>query len=113
MNAKRLSTLFLVITVVTVLVVLIFRVKNGAAADSLAILKTTGLPCGSCYSKITKALESLKSVKIVEVDEERGWVIVGFDTKTVRPEDLAEKANSTGFGSNMHVVQIPEKFRQK
>lgn len=112
MNAKRISTSLLVILAVTVLVVLAFRVRIGATADSIAVLKTAGMTCGSCSSKITRALESLKGVAVTEVDVEGGWVVVGYDTKSVKPEALAEKVNSAGFDSNVHQVLTPEQFKQ-
>ncbi len=112
MNAKRISTSLLVITVITLLVVLAFRVRIGETADSVAVLKTTGMTCGSCSTKITKALESLKGVAVTEVDVNGGWVIVGYDTDTVKPESLAQKVSGTGFASNVYDVLTPEQFRQ-
>jgi periplasmic mercuric ion binding protein len=112
MNLKRISTTLLVVAAITVLAVLALRVRMAATADSVAVLKTNGMTCGSCSSKITKALESLKGVAATEVDVEGGWVVVGYDTKTVKPEQLAEKVNGTGFGSNVHQVLTPEQFRQ-
>ncbi len=70
------------------------------------------MTCGSCSSKISKALESVNGVAVTEVDVEGGWVIVGYDTKSVKPENLAEKVKNTGFGSNVHVVLTPEQFKQ-
>lgn len=112
MNAKRLSTLLLFFAAITILVVLAFRIRVGATADSVAVLRTTGMTCGSCSSKITKTLETLKGVAVTEVDVEGGWVVVGYDTKTVKPEALAEKVNSAGFGSSVHRVLTPEQFKQ-
>ncbi len=112
MVAKNISTTFLVITVIALLVVLAFHVRIGATADSIAVLRTTGMTCGSCSSKISKALESLKGVAVTEVDIEGGWVIVGYDTKALKPEALAEKVKGAGFGSNVHVVLTPEQFKQ-
>ena len=112
MNAKKISTSLLVITVITLLVVLAFRVRIGATADSVAVLKTTGMTCGSCSTKITKALEALKGVAVTEVDVNGGWVIVGYDTDTVKPESLAQKVSGTGFASNVYDVLTPEQFRQ-
>jgi mercuric ion binding protein len=110
--AKKITTSLLVIMVLTVLVVLALRVRVGATADSIAVLKTSGMTCGSCSSKITKALESLKGVAVTEVDVEGGWVVVGYDTKDVKPESLAEKVIGVGFGSKVHVVLTPEQFKQ-
>ena len=112
MRAKKISTVLLIITAVTMLVVLAFRVRVGATADSVAVLRTTGMTCGSCSSKITKALESEKGVAVTEVDVAGGWVIVGYDTKTIRPEKLAQKIGEAGFGSNVYTVLTPEEFRQ-
>ncbi|OGU07762.1 MAG: heavy metal transporter [Geobacteraceae bacterium GWC2_58_44] len=112
MNAKTISTSILVIAAVTVLVVFAFRVRIGATADSVAVLKTTGMTCGSCSSRITKALESVKGVAVTEVDVNGGWVIVGYDQKAVKPERLAERVAGTGFSSKVSEVLTPEQFRQ-
>lgn len=94
------------------LVALAFRVNAGATVDAIAVLKTTGMTCGSCASKITTDLETQKGVAISEVDVEGGWVIVGFDTKTVKPEALAQKVTDSGFTSTVHLVLSPEQFKQ-
>ena len=112
MRAKNIFTTLLVVAAVSLLVVLAFRVRVGVTADSIAVLKTSGMTCGSCSTKITKALESLKGVALTEVDVNGGWVIVGYDTKTVKPEALAEKVRTTGFGSNLYTVVTPEQFKQ-
>ena len=112
MNTKTIFTSLLVIAVVTVLVLLAFRVRIGATADAVAVLRTAGMTCGSCSDKITKALDALKGVAVTEVDVEGGWVIVGYDTKSVKPEALAEKVNGAGFSSNVHLVLTPEQFKQ-
>lgn len=112
MNAKRISTSVLVLAAVTVLVVFGFRVKIGATADSVAVLQTTGMTCGSCSSRITKALESVKGVAVTEVDVAGGWVIVGYDTKMVKPETLAERVTGAGFNTKLSEVLTPEQFRQ-
>ncbi|MRR55532.1 MAG: copper chaperone [Deltaproteobacteria bacterium] len=112
MNVKRISTLLFVIAAVTVLVVFALRVGSGATADSIAVLQTKDMTCGSCSSKITRALESLSGVVSTEVDVNGGWVLVGYDTKAVKPELLAEKVMSAGFRSTVHLVLTPEQFKQ-
>jgi copper chaperone CopZ len=82
-------------------------------ADSVAVLKTTGMTCASCSGKVTSALESVKGVAVTEVDVDGGWVIVGYDTKSVKPESLAEKVSGTGFNSKVAEVLTPEEFRQR
>ena len=109
---NRIINMVILVSVITLLSVLAFYVKIGATADSVAVLKTTGMTCGSCSSKITKALEALQGVAVTEVDVEGGWVVVGYDTKSVKPEALAEKVSGAGFGSNVHQVLTPEQFKQ-
>jgi hypothetical protein len=60
------STIIAVVAVL--LVTLAFRVRMGSSADSIAVLKTTGMTCGSCSNKITKALEEQPGVAATEVD---------------------------------------------
>lgn len=112
MNKKRVTTALLVLTSVAMMVALAFRVSIGATADSVAVLRTTGMTCGSCSSKITSALESLKGVAATEVDVNNGWVIVGYDTKAVQPEKLADKVKEAGFNSAVQEVVTPERFKQ-
>lgn len=112
MDVKKAGTTLLVVTVVTLLVLLAFRVRTGGTADSIAVLRTTGMTCGSCSSKITDALERIKGVAVTEVDIAGGWVVVGYDTKSVKPEVLAEKVKGEGFNSSVHIVLTPEQFKQ-
>jgi mercuric ion binding protein len=112
MNVKKISTSFLVIAAITILVVFAFRVRLAVTADSVAVLKTTGMTCGSCSSKITRALESAKGVAVTEVDVNGGWVIVGYDMEAVKPEALAARVTSAGFASMVSEVLTPEQFRQ-
>lgn len=112
MNSKIISTSLLVIVTVTVLAFFAFYVRVGATADSVAVLKTSGMTCGSCSNKITTALESLKGIAVTEVDVEGGWVVVGYDTKIVTPDILAAQINSIGYASNVHLLLTPEQYKQ-
>lgn len=112
MRKKNICTSLLVIAAVALLVVLAFHVRTGATADSIAVLQTTGMTCGSCSSKITQALERENGVAVTEVDVAGGWVIVGYDTKAVKPEALAQKVSQTGFASNIYAVLTPEEFNK-
>ena len=109
---NKIFNVIIFVAAVTLLSVLALYVKVGVTADSVAVLKTTGMTCGSCSSKITRALETLKGVAVTEVDIEGGWVVVGYDAKAVKPEVLVGKVNGAGFGSNVHVVLTPEQFKQ-
>ncbi|MBK5273566.1 MAG: heavy-metal-associated domain-containing protein [Desulfuromonadales bacterium] len=110
---NRMLNTALVLAALIFLSILAFNVRTGITADSVAVLKTAGMTCGSCSSKIIKALESQKGVTATEVDIDGGWVVVGYDTKTVKPEVLAEKVNSAGFGCSVHLVLTSEQFKQE
>jgi periplasmic mercuric ion binding protein len=109
---NRIVNIALVLVAATLLTSLALRVRVGVTADSVAVLKTGGMTCGSCAGRITKALEALKGVAVTEVDVEGGWVIVGYDTKMIKPEPLAEKVKNAGFSSTLHLVLTPEQFKR-
>ena len=112
MITKKIYGSLLVIAAATLLVVLAFHVRIGATADSVAVLQTRGMTCSSCSSKITQALEREKGVAVTEVDVAGGWVIVGYDAKSIKPEALAQKVSATGFGSDLYAVLTPAEFRR-
>jgi mercuric ion binding protein len=112
MRTKTISTALLIATVVTLLVVLAFRVRVGATADAIAVLQTTGMTCDRCSSTITSALERERGVAVTTVDVAQGWVIVGYDPKTIKPNTLAAKVTEAGFSSKVYVVLTPEQFKQ-
>ncbi len=94
------------------LTVLAIHVRTGATADSVAVLKTAGMTCDSCSTRISKTLQTLNGVASTEVDVAAGYVIVGYDTKAVKPEVLAEKVRGAGFESQVQEVLTPERFKQ-
>lgn len=102
----------LVVTAIMFLALLAVHVRAGATADSVVVLKTTGMTCGSCADRITKTLRGTKGVATTEVDLEGGWVIVGYDTKAIKPEVLAENVKKAGFASTVQEVVSPEQYRR-
>jgi copper chaperone CopZ len=111
MNPKITNTV-MVVAAVTLLSLLSFYVRIGVTADSIVVLKTSGMNCGSCSSKITDSLQDVKGVAVTEVDVEGGWVVVGYDTKMVAPETLVVKVDGAGFASTVYQILSPEQFRQ-
>lgn len=111
-KSSDLLNIAMVVGAVTLLSLLALYVRVGATADSVAVLRTTGMTCSSCSSKITAALQEVKGVAVTEVDVGGGWVVVGYDTKTVKPETLAEKVNDAGFASGIHQILTLEQFKQ-
>ena len=112
MNRNKMITGIIACAVVALLVYMSFHVKTAAAATAVAVLKTSGMTCGSCSEKITGHLKTVKGVTHTEVDLGGGYVIVGFDAGTTSPESLAEQVSKTGYGSTVQTVLSPEQFRQ-
>jgi periplasmic mercuric ion binding protein len=100
------------LTAIIFLALLAVRVRAGATADSVAVLKVAGMTCGSCADRITTALRDTKGVATTEVDVEGGWVIAGYDTRAVKPEVLAENVKKAGFASTVQEIVTPEQYRQ-
>jgi copper chaperone CopZ len=102
----------LVLAVLVILGVCAFYVRVGATADAVVVLKTSGMTCGSCIAKVTKALQNERGVAATEVDLEGGWVIAGYDSKIVAPERLAQRVVATGFASSVQTVLTPAEFKK-
>lgn len=112
MRIKQAGSLLLVVAVVVVLTLLGLRVKVRPTADSVALLRTTGMTCGSCSEAITAALTKGKGVAATEVDPAGGWVVVGYDSKSVTPEALARKVGQAGYASSVYAVLSPEQYKR-
>jgi copper chaperone CopZ len=109
---KNFINIALIVIAAAFLTLLALRVRAGAAVDSVAVLKTTGMTCGSCADRISKALQGIKGVAATEVDLDHGRVIIGYDTRAVKPETLMENIKKAGFDSTVQEVVTPERYRQ-
>jgi len=110
---NRIINTTLILTAILFLAVLAVRVRAGVTADSVAVLKASGMTCGSCADRISRALQGIKGVASTRVDLDGGRVIVGYDTKTVKPETLAENITKAGYDSTVQQVVTPEQYRRR
>ena len=110
MNGKIINGA-LILAVAIFLTILAIHVRIGVRADSVAILKTSGMTCDRCSARVTRALQDLDGVAATEVDVAQGWVVVGYDTKAVKPETLAERVRQAGFESRVQDVLTPAQFK--
>ena len=101
----------LVVVVAVILVISAFYVRVGATADQVVVLRTSGMTCSSCVSKITKALQSERGVAATEIDLAGGVVLAGYDSKQVAPDRLARTVAATGFKSEVAQVLTPQQFK--
>lgn len=111
MERTRLINAALVLLAMLVVGAFAFAVRLEAAADSVAVLRTHGMTCGSCASRIEQTLRHEKGVASVDVDVNAGRVVVGYDSKKVRPEAIAEQVTGSGYGSSILQVVTPEQYR--
>ncbi|MDR3579910.1 MAG: heavy metal-associated domain-containing protein [Oryzomonas sp.] len=109
---KNFINISLIVIAAAFLTLLALRGRAGAAIDSVAVLNTAGMAGRSCADRINKTLQGIKGVATTEVDLDHGRVIVGYDTRTVKPEILTENVKKAGFDSTVQEVVTPERYRQ-
>lgn len=64
----------------------------------MVVLKVTGMGCGGCVSKITKAVQSLDQRARVEVDRATGIVSVDTNESAATLRDMVQKL---GYGAEI------------
>jgi len=111
MTKKNVLNMLAVVAAVLLMGVFAFTVRLEAAADAVAVLKTTGMTCGSCAAKIEGALKGSGGVSSVEVDVATGTVMVGYDSRQATPDALAGVVTSTGYGCAVAQVITPEQYQ--
>lgn len=112
MERKRILNILMVGSIALVLVAFAFTVRVRASVDSYAVLRTSGMTCGSCSEKISRLLEKEKGVASVKVDVDQGVVVVGYDSRAARPEIFAERVTGVGYGSRVMGVLTPAQYRK-
>ena len=65
------------------------------------VLNVDGITCEHCVKTIKEAIVNLVGIFSVEVNIEKKQVIIEFDEKQVKSEDLVDKITEAGFGVKM------------
>ena len=65
------------------------------------ILNVEGITCEHCVDTIKEAVGILTGVLRVDVDIEKKQVVIEFDEKMAKPEDLIDKIEEIGFKVRM------------
>ena len=65
------------------------------------IINVDGITCEHCVDTIKEAVEILDGVFSVDVDIEKKQVVVEFDEKIAKAEDLIDKIEEVGFEIRM------------
>lgn len=62
------------------------------------VLKVSGMTCGGCVSKVTKALKSINGVDEVNVSLAGGEARVQFDARLTSSAQLTAAVQEAGYG---------------
>ncbi len=109
-RTKNIVNTLLILAAVVVVGILAFSVRLEASVNSVAVLRTQGMTCGSCAMRIEDALKGAKGVSSVQVNVNEGQVVVGYDSSLVTPEAIAEQVTGSGYGSSIIQVLTPEEY---
>jgi mercuric ion binding protein len=112
MNNKTIN-IILIIFVFVILVTLPFFVRLGVTADKVVVLVIAGITCGGNVSDLEKALQAKEGIASMEVDVHGGRVIAGFDSKKIRPDEIAATIAGLGYRNNVSEVLSIDQFRAK
>ena len=74
------------------------------APGETAMLKVSGMTCGSCVSHVTKALSALDGVNDVTVSLDKGSAEVIYDAAKVKPAMLAQAVTKAGYTTEVGEV---------
>jgi copper chaperone CopZ len=85
---------------------------SNVTPDSVVVLKTLGMTCGSCAGKIEAALKAKPGVAEVMVDVDAAQVRIAYDAKVISPEVLAETVTTAGFRSGIVQNLSTEEYRK-
>ena len=62
------------------------------------LLRVTGMTCGGCTSKVTRALKAVPGVRDVKVSLPAGEASVQYDERLTSSDQLRSAVKSAGFG---------------
>lgn len=72
-------------------------VVQSKAKGQTAEFKITGMTCGACSSKVTKAVNGVPGILNANVSHENGNAVVQFDKSKTSVEDLKKAIAASGF----------------
>jgi copper chaperone len=61
-------------------------------------LNVTGMTCGGCASKVTRALQAINGVKEVNVSVSEGKAVIQFDEHLTSADQLKAAVQHAGYG---------------
>ena len=75
------------------------------------LMKVTGMTCGGCTSKVTRALKAIAGVGDVDVSLSAGQATVQYDETVTSPAQLKAAVAGAGYGAgaNDEALSQPSK----
>jgi len=64
------------------------------------LMKVTGMTCGGCTSKVTRALKAIAGVGEVDVSLSTGQATIQYDENVTSPARLKSAVMGAGYGAN-------------
>lgn len=74
-------------------------------------LKVTGMSCGGCTTKVTRALKSVVGVGDVQVSLATGEAAVQYDERVATPDQLKSAVERVGYGVTSAATAQPRQSK--
>jgi len=71
------------------------------AEGTKVVIKVSGMTCGGCSDKVTKALTDSNGVNGASVCFKSGKATIQYDAKTTTPDQLVQVITSSGFKASL------------
>jgi len=73
----------------------------------------TGMTCAACQTHVAKAVNNLTGVKEANVNLLTNSMVVDYDDKTVKPEDVIHAIRDSGYGASVYVDEKKDDARAR
>lgn len=105
MNRDNFITFILIVLVLLAATTTILLGRPLSNTDTVVLLQTRNMTCGSCAQQISQALGKQNGIASVGVDVAAGLVEVQFDSRQATPVTIASAVSTLGFPSVVAAVQ--------
>lgn len=112
MKIGPVEKILIALSVLVVLGSFAFAINAVPKPDSVVVLKTLNMTCGSCAKTIEKTLLGKPGVGEVSVDVAAAQVVVIYDARITNPETLAAAVTAAGYQSGIVQSLSLERFRE-
>lgn len=112
MKIGPVEKILIALSIIVVLASFVFAVRAIPNPDSVVVLKTLNMTCGSCASAIERTLLGKPGVSEVMVDVAAGQVIAIYDARITNSDALAEFVSAAGYKSGVVQSLSLQRYRE-